>query len=168
MNSRFLPPFPLTYLLPFFQRGRARNSKCQTTRVFVCITLELHARTLWQGPRLQNWLEASANAGGAGRASLGPIRAEHRYISMFEWSGDPRTLRNTHWHIIAAWRVLAVHLWCHSKHMPMTNDPLFPVGVRSFFFYQILQILQKHINTQKWMEIRENVEMQPPNENTCC
>lgn len=27
------------------------------------------------------------NTGGAGRASLGPIRAEHRYISMFEWSG---------------------------------------------------------------------------------
>lgn len=27
------------------------------------------------------------NTGGAGRASLGPIRAELRYISMFEWSG---------------------------------------------------------------------------------
>lgn len=26
------------------------------------------------------------NTGGAGRASLGPIRAELRYISMFEWS----------------------------------------------------------------------------------
>lgn len=26
------------------------------------------------------------NTGGAGQASLGPIRAELRYISMFEWS----------------------------------------------------------------------------------
>lgn len=26
------------------------------------------------------------NTGGAGRASLGPIKAELRYISMFEWS----------------------------------------------------------------------------------
>lgn len=27
------------------------------------------------------------NTGGADRASLGPIRAKHRYISMFECSG---------------------------------------------------------------------------------
>lgn len=61
--------------------------KVPNNKVFVCITLALHARTQWRGPDWRTDLEASVSTGGAGRASLGPIRAEHRYISMFEWSG---------------------------------------------------------------------------------
>ena len=55
--------------------------------VFVCIILALHARTLWRGPDCRTDWRLPMNTGGAGRASLGPIRGEHRYISMFEWSG---------------------------------------------------------------------------------
>lgn len=55
--------------------------------VFVCIILALHARTQWRGPDCRTDWRLPMNTGGAGRASLGPIRAERRYISMFEWSG---------------------------------------------------------------------------------
>ena len=52
------------------------------------------------------------NTGGAGRASLGPIRAEHRYISMFEWSVMAWGLvsLSKHKHLPTAWYVLVVCL----------------------------------------------------------
>lgn len=55
--------------------------------VFVCIILALYARTQWRGSDYRTDWRLPMNTGGAGQASLGPIRAEHRYISMFEWSG---------------------------------------------------------------------------------
>lgn len=63
------------------------------------------------------------NTGGAGPASLGPIRAELRYISMFEWStmlggiGGPQVTQKC---VTAACFVLVIclqrHLW-HKCHM---------------------------------------------------
>lgn len=55
-------------------------------KVFVCIILALRTRMQWRGPDCRTDWRLPMNTGGAGRASLGPIRAEHRYISMFEWS----------------------------------------------------------------------------------
>ncbi|CAJ1052416.1 Hypothetical predicted protein [Xyrichtys novacula] len=47
--------------------------------VFVCITLAPHAHTQWLGPDCRTDWRLPMNTGGAGRASLGPIRAELRY-----------------------------------------------------------------------------------------
>lgn len=138
---------------PFLPLWCGRSSKCQTTRVFVCITLELHVRTHWQGPRLQDWLEASMNTGWAGQASLGPIRAEHRYISMFEWSGmacggewqgsmDAMKHTNTLLHPSC---VLAVSLVPQQTYL-WQMTPCLKSGWSFFLSYQFLQVLLKHTN----------------------
>ena len=82
-----LSPFPFTDFLPFFHSGGSVREVPNNKEVFVCIILALHARTQWRGPDCRTDWRLPMNTGGAGRASLGPIRAERRYISMFEWSG---------------------------------------------------------------------------------
>lgn len=50
------------------------------------------------------------NTGGAGRASLGPIRPELRYISMFEWSWMFRGLGGPQERLTAARYALDIYL----------------------------------------------------------
>lgn len=66
------------------------------------------------------------NTGGAGRASLGPIRAERRYISMFEWSGMAWGLEGLYEaqkHMTTACCVCWLLVSSESTGICVTNDP---------------------------------------------
>lgn len=107
-------PFPFllsfTYFLPFFHSGGSVQEVPNNKEVFVCIILALYACTQWRGSDCRTDWRLPMNTGGAGRASLGPIRAEHRYICMFEWSGMLWGLVGLRKHMTTACCVLVVHL----------------------------------------------------------